>query len=156
MQNLERCIIDLNRRYDKGSLWPSEYLNALDRLKAMQAAEHEHELEMAKIAAMIPPKKTMADTINECGIPCTPAGCIVGPATVQYHLNLANLKDYSKLTRATNALGARLRTNVILSRSESADFAVTVPRAERATVPFKGVVETVAYSIRYAALLALL
>jgi len=65
MKNLERCIIDLNQRHDRGSMLISTYLGALDRLKAMQEAENEHEREMAKIAASIPPKKTMADVVDK-------------------------------------------------------------------------------------------
>ena len=79
MSNLERCILDLNQRYDKGSLFPSEYRSALERLKAMQPSENEHEMamraaeyahreEMARIEASKPPplpKKTMADVVDK-------------------------------------------------------------------------------------------
>ena len=61
MKQLERAILDLNRRHDKSYAWERHYLGALDKLMAMQTAENEHEQELARIKASLSPKKTMAD-----------------------------------------------------------------------------------------------
>jgi len=63
MKQLNRCIMDLNRRIDKAgySADREAMLKAVDNLKEMQALENAHELEMAKIKAN---RKNMADVMD--------------------------------------------------------------------------------------------
>ena len=65
MKQLERAILDLNRRHDKSYSWcGGDYLRALDKLRAMQIEENDHEQKLAQIQASLPPKKTMADVMD--------------------------------------------------------------------------------------------
>ena len=80
-----------------------------------------------------------------CGIMCYAGDAVVGPGTIYYPFNLCNLKDYSKLQRASNALGARLRVNAIISKCEYADFAVSIPRRNRALVPLTRCLNTMSF-----------
>ena len=64
MKQLERAILDLNRWHDKSYSWNCDYLRALDKLRAMQIEENDHEQKLAQIKASLPPKKTMADVMS--------------------------------------------------------------------------------------------
>jgi len=88
---------------------------------------------------------SIAVLITACGVPCSPVGAVTGPSAIQYHFNLADLRHYSKLSRCVTAISARLRRGVILSRSDYADFALSVERARRDIVTFKRALLTPAF-----------
>ena len=64
MKQLERAILDLNKRHDESYSWSCHYLSALDKLRAMQIEENDHEHKLAQIKTSLPPKKTMADVMD--------------------------------------------------------------------------------------------
>ena len=87
----------------------------------------------------------IARILSECNISCSPVKLVLGPATIQYHMNLRSLSDHSKLTRAVTALSARIRKQAIIQTSDCADFALSVPRDEKDLVTLKRCLDTDAY-----------
>ena len=52
MKNLERVLLDFNKRIERADCWKRpDMLKALCTLSDIQAAENEHEQKMARIAA---------------------------------------------------------------------------------------------------------
>lgn len=87
--------------------------------------------------------KTLHEAIKEHGISIDPVGYRITPNAVQFIWNLSNLKDYRKLNGTIPAIEARTREEkMFLSKSKHGDFAITLPRVNRALVSLRQCIET--------------
>ena len=71
MNRLDSVLIDLNRRYDKGTMLVSTYLSAMNKISAIQAAENEHEKQVAEFEMQRPlpePRRTIVTFTERDGL----------------------------------------------------------------------------------------
>ena len=93
-----------------------------------------------------PAPEHIAALLAACGVEAFPVGVTSSVSVNQYNFRLASLKDFAKARKSTEAISARLNRQAIFSRESAGDFAITVPRATRATLPFKRVILTQEYA----------
>lgn len=88
----------------------------------------------------------VAAIFANCGISCNPHGVTVGASVVLYHMDLHDLRQYTKALRAAPMIGAALHSPVTIGASTVAHFCVSVARSERQPIPLKRVILTTAFN----------
>jgi len=83
--------------------------------------------------------EVITSLLAQCGISAICVDATAGNSVVTYSFNLKNLKDFSKVKKASEAISARLGKSVIFEKSilPGADFSLAVERSERTTLHFK-------------------
>jgi len=79
----------------------------------------------------------IAQFITAAKLPCTLADTKVGASVATYHFNLKDVLQIKKVNSVIAPLEASLNCDIILGKSNTAHFSLTVPRKQRETVHLK-------------------
>lgn len=94
----------------------------------------------------IPKPESIAAALTAWGLPCAPAGLDAAPQVLTYHFDLANVRQRAKVKTLLSALSALLHTRITEAETTRAHFALSVPRVERVTIPFRNALLNRAYN----------
>jgi S-DNA-T family DNA segregation ATPase FtsK/SpoIIIE len=84
----------------------------------------------------------IVDVYNQLGIGCQLVGYNNAAQLTTYHINLSDIKDYPKATRAVKTLSAALQAPCNIAPSGNAHFALQVARRQRELVTLRDTIST--------------
>lgn len=102
----------------------------------------------------IPSADDIAATLTAWGLPCASAGVDAAPQVLTYYFNLLNVKQRPQVKRHLAALSAVLHCRVTETETTRAHFALSAPRPERVTIPFRAALQNKDYNANRAPLTA--
>ena len=88
-------------------------------------------------AVSVPAPDSIAATLTAWGLPCRAAGLDAAPQVLTYYFDLVDVRQRAQVRRHIPALSALLHAHINEVETTRAHFALSAPRPERITIPFR-------------------